>query len=201
MGLRTPDYTFEAYIPKHLEVRCYNENFFISANTDICIDGERVKNIGFHPKDVEHYRGLMSILKDKSLDVLTKEELDYVKSSEYGEIELILAHFFRANYSGNCFNDLHSTHVGKSLFFCKDLRIKGKWSPICAYKIKFDDLHSKLSIEYYDHDADSMKTVTYETPPFFVRCVKAAIKKNCLKDFNSSHPSFSILYTPFISYY
>lgn len=200
MGLRTPDYIFEAYIPKHLEIRCYKESFLISANADICINGDRVKNIGFHPKDVEHYRGLMSILKDESLDVLTKEELEYTKSSEYNEIDIILSNFFMANYSGNCLNDLFACSPGKSMYFCKNLRIKGERKNLCAYKTLFDEYSRRLSIVYYDHDSDCMNTAVYNVPSFFVKCVKAAIKKNCLQDFNSSYPSLSMLFTPYISY-
>lgn len=200
MGLRTPDYTFEAYIPKHLEIRCFKESFMLSANADIYIDGEKIKNIGFLPKDVEHYRGLMSILKDKSLDVLTKEELDYIESSEYSEIDAILSSFFNANYSGNCLNDLYACLPGKSMNFCKNLRVKGERKDICAYKTQFDECENRLSIVYYDHDSDCMKTAVYNVPSFFVKCVKAAIKKRCIKEFNSSYPNIGVLFTPYISY-
>lgn len=201
MGLRTPDYTFEAYIPKHLEIRCYKESFLISANADIYIDGERVKNIGFLPKDVEHYQGLMNILNDKSLDVLAKEELEYIKSSEYCEIDIIFSNFFNANYSGNCLHDLKASSPGKSMYFCKNLKIKGERRNICAYKTQFDEYSRRLSIVYYDHDCDCMRTAVYNVPSFFIKCVKAAIKKHCIKELNSSYPNLSFLFTPYISYY
>ena len=41
----------------------------------------------------------MSILKDESLDVLTKEELEYIKSSEYREIDIILSNFFNRKFA------------------------------------------------------------------------------------------------------